>query len=107
MSAEITPDEAQEMEATDGYGVAPLCGSDLRVKSVNHWRPSYLRALRQGDYDTWAAGVLHEDDVQTFMDLDATFAEINDFTTAAMESVGENPGKSGARSASRKTTRKR
>lgn len=102
-----TPATAQEIEATDGFGVAELCGAQLRVKGVNHWRPSYLRALRQGDYDTWAAGVLHEDDVQTFIDLDATFEEINEFTTAAMEAVGEQPGKSGTSSASQRSTRKR
>lgn len=104
---EITPAEAQEMEALEGYGVASLCGTDLRIKSVDQWRPSYLRALREGDYDTWAAGVLHEDDVKAFVELDATFAEINEFTTAAMGAVGETPGKSGGRTTSRRSTRKR
>ncbi|MCM2391711.1 hypothetical protein [Streptomyces albipurpureus] len=105
--SEITSAEAQEIEATDGYGVAELNGISLRIKSVSHWRPSYMRALRQGDYDGWAAGVLHEDDVQLFIDEDATFDEINAFTTAAMEAVGETPGKSGARSRSSRSTRKR
>jgi hypothetical protein len=106
MSA-TTPAQAQEIEATEEYGTAQLCGVDLRIKPVTAWRPSYLRALRQADYDGWAVGVLHEDDVETFIDLDATFDEINAFTTAAMESVGETPGKSGARSASSKSTRRR
>ncbi|MGW6855800.1 hypothetical protein [Streptomyces xanthophaeus] len=106
MSA-TTPAQAQENEATQEYGTAVLCGSELRIKPVTAWRPSYLRALREADYDTWAAGVLHEDDVETFIDLDATFDEINEFTATAMESTGETPGKSGARSASSKTTRRR
>nr|WSW58499.1 hypothetical protein OG513_07825 [Streptomyces sp. NBC_00998] len=106
MSA-TTPAQAQENEAAGEYGTAPLCGVDLRIKPVTAWRPSYLRALREADYDTWAAGVLHEDDVQEFIDLDATFEEINAFTTAAMESTGEAPGKSGARSQSSKTMRRR
>lgn len=104
---DITPADAQETEATEEYGTAPLAGVDLRIKPANHWRPSYLRALRAGDYDTWAAGVLHEDDVQTFIDLDPTFDEINEFTSTAMESTGETPGKSGGRSTSRRSTRKR
>ncbi|MGI5404125.1 hypothetical protein ACQEVG_32685 [Streptomyces sp. CA-135486] len=104
---EITPAEAQENEAADGYGVANLNGKPLRVKAVGQWRPSYLRALRQGDYDQWAAGVLHEDDVQKFIDADATFDEINEFTAAAMESTGEAPGKSGGPSRSSRSTRKR
>ncbi|MCY0926218.1 hypothetical protein OTB20_08365 [Streptomyces sp. H27-H1] len=106
MSA-TTPATAQENEASEEYGTAPLCGVELRVKPVTAWRPSYLRYLREGDYDGWAAGALHEDDVQTFIDLDATFEEINEFTASAMTSAGETPGKSGARSASSKTTRKR
>ncbi|WP_327379445.1 hypothetical protein [Streptomyces sp. NBC_01212] len=104
---EITPAEAQETEATEEYGTAALTGVDLRVKPVTQWRPSYLRALRTADYDTWSAGVLHEDDVATFVDLDATLDEINEFVAAAMETAGENPGKSSARSTSRRSTRKR
>ncbi|GAA3018377.1 hypothetical protein [Streptomyces fulvorobeus] len=104
---EVTPAEAQENEATEEYGTATLCGCDLRVKPVNRWRPSYLRALRLADYDTWAAGVLHEDDVETFVDLDATLDEINVFTADAMESAGEAPGKSSGRAKSSKSTRKR
>ncbi|MFF1417633.1 hypothetical protein [Streptomyces sp. NPDC058280] len=104
---DTTPAEAQETEATETYGTATLCGKQLRIKPVNLWRPSYLRALRQADYDAWAAGVLHEDDVQAFVDLDATFDEINEFTSEAMESAGEAPGKSGGRSKSSTRTRKR
>lgn len=107
MSETTTPAEAQENEALEGYTTASLNGQTLRVKSINQWRPSYLRALRQSDFDTWAAGVLHEDDVQAFIDEDATFDEINSFVQEAMESAGEAPGKSGGRSTSRRSTRKR
>ncbi|MFD6363768.1 hypothetical protein ACFWFX_28590 [Streptomyces roseolus] len=105
--SQTTPVQSQENEATETYGSASIADVELRVKPVNKWRPSYLRALRAGDYDTWAAGVLHEDDVVTFVELDATFDEINEFVTAAMESTGETPGKSGGSSSSSKTTRKR
>lgn len=107
MTPEQTPAEAQEQEATGAYGVASLAGTDLRVKPVGQWRPSYLRALREGDFDTWAAGALHEDDAKVFVDLDATFDEIGAFTTDAMAASGENPGKSSGRSGSRRSTRKR
>lgn len=102
-----TASQSQENEATENYGTAQLAGVDLRVKPVGKWRPSYLRALREGDYDTWAAGVLHEEDVTSFVEADATFDEINDFVTAAMETTGETPGKSGGRSTSSRSTRKR
>lgn len=101
------PADAQEQEATGGYGVAKLAGVDLRVKPVGTWRPSYLRALREGDFDLWAAGALHEDDVAKFIELDATFDEIGTFTSDAMASAGEAPGKSGGRSKSSRSTRKR
>ncbi|MEU1037697.1 hypothetical protein [Streptomyces sp. NPDC005907] len=103
----VTPAEAQEIEATDGYTTASLAGVELRVKPVGQWRPSYIRALRQGDYDAWAVGVLHEDDAETFVELDATFDEINEFTSAAMESAGEAPGKPSGRAKSSRSTRKR
>ncbi|MFF1625561.1 hypothetical protein [Streptomyces sp. NPDC058272] len=102
-----TPAEAQENEVTEAYGTATLAGVELRVKPVGQWRPSYIRALRNGDYDTWAVGVLHEDDAAKFVDLDATFDEINQFTADAMESVGEAPGKSTGRAKSSTRTRKR
>lgn len=102
-----TPAEAQENEATEAYGTATLAGVELRVKPVGQWRPSYLRALRNGDYDGWAEGVLHADDAPKFVELDATFDEINAFTASAMEAVGEAPGKSSGPSKSSRTTRRR
>lgn len=104
---ETTPAESQENEATETYGVAALNGVDLRVKPVGQWRPSYLRALRLADYDAWAGGVLHPDDVATFIEADETLDEINAFTERAMESAGETPGKSGGRTRSSRSTRKR
>lgn len=105
--SEITPAEAQENEATDEYAVAELAGVELRVKNSGRWRPSYMRALRQSDFDTWAAGVLHPDDVQTFIDVDATFEEIGEFVAVAAQAAGEPVGKSTGRAKSSRTTRKR
>jgi hypothetical protein len=107
MTVEQTPAEAQETEATEEYVTASLAGKSLRVKTILSWRPSYLRALREGDYDKWAEGTLHPDDVAAFIDADATFGEINAFTAEAMEQAGETPGKSGRPSARSRSTRKR
>ncbi|MEU1074297.1 MULTISPECIES: hypothetical protein [unclassified Streptomyces] len=103
----VTPADAQEIEATEEFLTVPLNDVDLRIRPVTHWRPSHFRALRVVDYDAWAAGVLHEDDVQMFIDLDATLEEINEFSMSAMEAAGENSGKSTARSRSSRSTRKR
>jgi hypothetical protein len=107
MSETTTPAKAQETEATEGYVTANLGDKPLRVKTVGQWRPSYLRALRLGDYDTWAEGALHPDDVDAFIEADATFDEINTFTAEAMESAGEPVGKPSARPRSSRSTRKR
>ncbi|MGW1269691.1 hypothetical protein [Streptomyces sp. NPDC002491] len=107
MSETTTPAEAQEIEASDEFVTHNLTGVPLRVKPTGQWRPSYLRALREGDFDAWAAGALHEEDAVKFVELDATFDEIGEFTTSIMESAGEAPGKSGGRSRSSRTTRRR
>ncbi|MFD0276175.1 hypothetical protein ACFVHB_20040 [Kitasatospora sp. NPDC127111] len=103
----LTPVDAQEIEATGDYVAINLDGVPLRVLPVGQWRPSFLRALRTADFDGWAALALHPDDVATFVELDSTMDEIGDFTARAMSAAGEAPGKSGARSASSRTTRKR
>lgn len=103
-----TPAEAQEIEATDEeYATGTLCGVQLRVKSATKWRPSYMRALRQSDFDTWSAGVLHEDDVETFVSLDATFEQIFEFVNSIGQAAGESLGKSTGRARSSTRTRKR
>jgi hypothetical protein len=108
MSETTTPAEAQENEATsEEYNTFELAGVPLRVKPMGKWRPSYLRALRTADFDAWAAGALHEEDGPKFVEADATFDEIGEFTKALMEDSGEAPGKSGARSARSRSTRKR
>jgi hypothetical protein len=102
---ELTPAEAQENDATSEYLTGDLAGTELRVKPLIEWRPSYLRALREGDFDTWAAGALHEDDVQAFTDADATFREITAFTSDVLTRSGEAPGKPSG--PSRSSTRSR
>jgi hypothetical protein len=102
-----TPAEAQETEATEEYATADLAGQPLRVKTIGKWRPSYMRALRLSDFDAWAEGVLHPDDVQTFIEADATFDEINAFVGDAAQAAGEPVGKSTGPAKSSRTTRKR
>jgi hypothetical protein len=103
----VTPAEAQETEATEEYATAELAGETLRVKTIRHWRPSYMRALRLSDFDTWAEGVLHPDDVAKFIDADATFHEIDEFVGNAAQAAGEPVGKPRGRAASSTRTRKR
>jgi hypothetical protein len=107
MSETTTPAEAQETEATEEYATAELAGETLRVRTIGHWRPSHMRALRTSDFDGWAEGVLHPDDVEKFVELDATFNEINEFVGNAAQAAGEPVGKPRGRSTSSRSTRKR
>jgi hypothetical protein len=107
MSETTTPAESQEIEATEEYATAELAGETLRVKTVGKWRPSYMRALRLSDFDAWAEGVLHPDDVEKFIEADATFDEINTFVGDAAQAAGEPVGKPRGRAASSTRTRRK
>lgn len=102
-----TPAEAQEIEATTEYVSEELGGETYRVKLATKWRPSYVRALRSGDFDAWAEGVIHPDDLDAWLDADPTFDDLGDFATRAMSASGEAPGKSSAQPRSSRSTRKK
>lgn len=105
--------EAQEIEAADApYVPIPLAGydgvtKDVRTLPATKWRASALRALREGDIDTFMSRVLHEDDYDTYLDLDPDQDAIGHFAQAAAEAAGEDLGKSPGPRGSSKTTRKR
>lgn len=105
--SEVTPADVQEIEATTEYVTEALGDSEFRVKLATKWRPSYLRAMRVGDFDTWAEGVIHSDDLAAWTELDPTFEDIGDFAGRAMAASGEAPGKSSGPSRSSRSTRKR
>lgn len=118
MTTDTVSTDGQEIEAAGDYIAGTLAGVKLRAKPLLKWRPSYLSALRTGDFIGWAGGVedengvrkggaLHEDDVQAFIDADATFEEISAFTSDVLSRTGENPGKSGGPSRSSTRTRRK
>lgn len=108
MTTDTTPADAQEIEATASeYVTASHDGRDYRVRTPLTWRPSYVRALRQGDFDTWAEGVFHADDLNEWVEADPTFAEIGDFARRVMTDSGEAPGKSITPARSSRSTRRK
>lgn len=115
---ETTSADGQEIEAAGEYITGTLSGVTIRVKPLLKWRPSYLKALRSGDFEAWAGGLededgelkggaVHVDDVAAFVDADATFEEITAFTSDVLSKTGEAPGKSGGPSRSSRSTRKK
>ena len=48
---EVTPADAQEIEATGHYVTAPLCGKDMEIVPPGAWRQSWQRKLKAGDME--------------------------------------------------------
>lgn len=104
----LTPAQAQEAEASGGYvPVEAVGGIQIRIRPQKQWRMSHLRALNAGDFDTWAAGVIHPKDLETFLELDLTMAEFEEFALRAAERTGDGLGKSGRPFKSSRNRRRR
>lgn len=104
---EVAAAEAQEVEAGGEYVDVPVADIEVRVKPQVDWRMSDIRALNQGDLDTWAESVLHPDDLDDFLDLDITLAEFRVFADEAAKATGDDLGKSKRPSGSSKRTRRK
>ncbi|MYV77796.1 hypothetical protein GT352_28265 [Streptomyces sp. SID1046] len=105
--SEVTPAEAQEIEASGHYVTASLCGKTLEVVPSGAWRQSTMRMMRIGDIDAFMERVLSPDSYDIYLDLDPTNDEVSEFVNEAGESSGESVGKSSGRTASPRRTRKR
>lgn len=80
---------------------------DIDVLPVRDWRPRHLRAIADGDYDSWAAGCLTEASLASWNDVDPTLGDIDAFFTAWMAATGQDPGKSPASQRSSRSTARR
>lgn len=105
----LTPAEAQEAEAVGGYVTVPVADTGLAVRILpqGQWRMSHMRLLNQGDLEGWAECVIHEDDLDAFLDLDLTLAEFEQFSLDAAKQSGDGLGKSRGRSRSSRSMRRR
>lgn len=74
----------------------PLAGQTIHVLPVRKWRQSALRALKEGDFITWAERCLTEDDVSLWDEIDPTIEDIEAFFLAWSESSGQTAEKSSA-----------
>ena len=104
---EVTPAEAQEIEAVGHYVPAELCGKELQIVPAGAWRQSTMRKLKAGDMDAFMEDVLSPASYDLYLDLDPTNDEVNDFMENAGEGSGEPVGKSSGPRASSRSTRKR
>ncbi|WP_327738462.1 hypothetical protein OG749_36370 [Streptomyces nojiriensis] len=104
---EVTPAEAQEIEAAGHYVTADLCGKTLEVVPSGAWRQSAMRMMRIGDIDAFMERVLSPDSYELYLDLDPTNDEVGEFVNGVGEASGESVGKSSGPTASPRRTRKR
>lgn len=104
---DVTPAEAQEIEATGHYVTAELCNEKLQIVPAGAWRQSTMRKLKANEMDDFMEDVLSPDSYEAYLDLDPTNDELGEFINAAGESSGESVGKSSGPSRSSRTTRKR
>lgn len=104
---EVTPAEAQEIEASGHYVTADLCGKTLEIAPSGAWKQSTMRMLRTGDIDVFMERVLSPDSYDLYLDLDPSNDEVGEFVSAASDAAGEPVGKSSGPTASQKRTRRR
>jgi hypothetical protein len=104
---EVTPAEAQEIEAAGHYITSELCGEKLELVPPGAWRQSWQRKLKAGDMDDFMECILSPGSYERYLDLDPTNDEVGGFLNAAGEAAGEQLGKSSGPSPSSRSTRRR
>lgn len=111
--------EAEVEQLPDGYVRVPLGETEtVRTLVPSRWRASHLRCLHQGNLDAMAVGtdddpsgkfrpgILHEDDVEVWYDVDPTQEEIDNWFRALTD-AGESVKKSSGRGRSTRSTPRR
>jgi hypothetical protein len=98
--------EGEVLDADDSVSVS-LGDEKVRVKPLNDWRSSATRALREGDFDTWAEKCLAGDDYEIWSDVDPTLGEVEEFFTEWQKVTGQDPKASRASRRSSKNIAKR
>jgi hypothetical protein len=68
-----------DSEEFNGEIRVPFAGATLSIPPQGRWRLSATNALRTGDFTTWAHAVMSADDAATFIGLDPTLDEVNEF----------------------------
>jgi hypothetical protein len=89
--------QALETEAAmdpDGNVTVQLAGKPVRVKPVKQWRASGIRAMREGDFDSWAEKALAGDDYEkVWKVIDPTMDDVQAFFVDWKSITGQDSGK--------------
>ncbi len=87
-----TTDHLTPTKSMDGSWTGTLGGAEIRVLPFNQWRKSAMQAINRGNFDLWADGAVHPDDVQDFVDADVTMGEVMAFMGSVPKELRHTPG---------------
>lgn len=93
-----------EAEAEDELVTVPIAGTPVEVLPVKDWRTRAIRAMRDGDFDTWAESSLGDGCYVIWQRVDPTLSEVEAFFEAWGEASGQSVGGSRASRRSVKST---
>lgn len=97
-----------EQDPVDATVPVLLDGETVQVLPVRQWRSSATRALREGDFDSWAEKCLTDDSYKTvWQDIDPTIEQVEQFFVNWQAATGTDPKASGRSRSSSKGTRRR
>lgn len=85
-------------------------GADVTIKPYKEWRASVTRAMRQGDFQTWAEGALDEASLDHWDDVDPVLEQVDALFQSWVDAAGIDQGEAStstsSRTSSRRTNRK-
>lgn len=85
-----------------------LDGETVEVLPVRQWRSSATRALREGDFDSWAEKCLAGDSYEkVWQEIDPTIEQVEQFFVNWQAATGADPKASARSRSSSKGTRRR
>ena len=104
---DVDLDEMQD-EAAGKPTTVKLDGTVIHVQHAGDWTSTAMRAASAGDWDAWARSVILDDtEYQVWEDADLTNNQVEAVFTQCGRSARMSAGKSGRRTGSRRSTRRR
>jgi len=100
-------DLAIEREVRKGYSKATLDGNTILVPPLSQWKSSAMRALNNGDFETWAERTLDDEGWEVWQDVDPSVDQIDEFFGSFSDQLGVDRGNSRGSRRSSRTTRRR
>jgi hypothetical protein len=111
VEVDIDLDDLQDQlgaEAEEKPTTVRINGKIIRIVHAGNWPATAYRAMLQGDFDTWAEGViLNDKELKVWMDADLTLAEMEAVVTQCARSARLGRGKSQRQSGSSRNARRK